>query len=126
MSNNFQLRVAELICSRICHDLISPLSAINNGLELLNESGDGLVPDLINLIGSSTSHALDRLSFYRTAYGSGGEGMMLSLQDVKMILHTFAADRKTEMIWIKDIPATKDQIPKVSAKLLTNVFHLQF
>ena len=40
MSNKIQLRVAELMCSRLCHDLISPISAINNGIELMNENDE--------------------------------------------------------------------------------------
>ena len=124
MSNNFQLRVAELICSRICHDLISPLSAINNGIEMINEGGEGIFSDSIKLIGNCNKHALDRLSFYRVAYGSGGERNVVNLQDIEKILETFAADRKTNIVWAKDDRMSDDQIPRVFAKLLTNVFYL--
>ena len=41
MANEFQLRIAELMCSRLCHDLISPIGAINNGVEFLNERAEG-------------------------------------------------------------------------------------
>ena len=124
MTKKFQLRVAELICSRICHDLISPLSAINNGLEMINEGDQGIFSDSIELIGNSNKHALDRLSFYRVAYGSGGERNVVNLQDIEKILETFAADRKINIVWAKDGRMSDDQIPRVFAKLLTNVFYL--
>lgn len=124
MSNNFQLRVAELICSRICHDLVSPLSAINNGIEMINEGGEGIFSDSIELIGNCNKHALDRLSFYRVAYGSGGERNVVNFLDIEKIIETFAADRKTNIVWAKDYRMSDDQIPREFAKLLTNVFYL--
>ena len=124
MSNNFQLRVAELICSRICHDLVSPLSAINNGIEMINEGGEGIFSDSIALIGNCNKHALDRLSFYRVAYGSGGERNVVNFLDIEKIIETFAADRKTKIVWAKDYRMSDDQIPREFAKLLTNVFYL--
>ena len=58
MSNKIQLRVAELMCSRLCHDLISPISAINNGIELMNESDEGIIDSSMELLGTSANRRL--------------------------------------------------------------------
>ncbi len=73
MSNEtFEIDVMELLCSRLCHELISPVSAINNGIELMaDETGDGLA-ERTNLMGYSAVQASERLQFYRMAYGRGG------------------------------------------------------
>ena len=53
MATMVDFRVIELLCSRICHDLISPVGAINNGVELIEELGDRVVDEAIALIGTS-------------------------------------------------------------------------
>jgi histidine phosphotransferase ChpT len=78
------LRVLELLTARLCHDLIGPVAAINNGVELLADNA-GLVrggpdPDLLRdalaLVGDSASQAASRLQFYRFAYGYGHGGVI--------------------------------------------------
>ena len=86
MSNKIQLRVAELMCSRLCHDLISPISAINNGIELMNENDEGIIDSSIELLGTSAKQALDRLSFYRVAFGLAGGGAIISWNEIRNIL----------------------------------------
>ncbi|MBI6630027.1 histidine phosphotransferase family protein [Pontibaca salina] len=61
-------KLAELIGSRICHDLISPIGAISNGLELLELTGASNGPEM-DLIADSTSNASARLRFFRIAFG---------------------------------------------------------
>ncbi len=74
MDVKLELRVVELLCSRLCHDLISPVSAANNGIELLTEFGEDLEGDAIPLIAESAKTAATRLEFFRAAYGlPGGE-----------------------------------------------------
>ena len=61
--------LAALVGSRICHDLISPIGAINNGLELLGMSGDMSGPEL-ELISDSVANANARIRFFRIAFGA--------------------------------------------------------
>lgn len=68
------LRVLELLSSRLCHELISPVGAINNGLELMEEDDPAFVKEATKLIASSARTAGKRLDFYRFAYGSGRTG----------------------------------------------------
>jgi histidine phosphotransferase ChpT len=67
------MRVLELINARLCHELISPVGAINNGVELMSEeeSDPDFARDAMKLIASSAKIAGHRLNFYRFAYGSG-------------------------------------------------------
>jgi histidine phosphotransferase ChpT len=80
VAGGLDLRVLELLTARLCHELIGPIAAINNGVELLADepvlakSGrdQEFVHDAIALIGDSASRAASRLQFYRFAYGHGG------------------------------------------------------
>lgn len=70
MSGRIEFRVLELINARLCHELVSPVGAINNGVELLDEEDPDFVRDAIQLIGQSARKAGQRLQFYRFAYGT--------------------------------------------------------
>jgi histidine phosphotransferase ChpT len=70
MTGTIEFRVLELINARLCHELVSPVGAINNGVELLDEEDPDFVRDAIQLIGQSARKAGQRLQFYRFAYGS--------------------------------------------------------
>lgn len=65
------LRVAQLLCSRVCHDLIGPAGAVNSGIELLGEEG-GLAGDALALVAQSGHEMARRLAFFRVAFGLGG------------------------------------------------------
>lgn len=65
-------KIAALIGSRICHDLISPIGAINNGLELLSMTGDAKGPEM-DLIAESVGNASARIRYFRIAFGAAGE-----------------------------------------------------
>jgi histidine phosphotransferase ChpT len=74
MSVAVELRVLELLSSRLCHELISPVGAVNNGIELMDEDDPDFVKEAMQLIGNSARTAGRRLDFYRFAYGSGRAG----------------------------------------------------
>jgi histidine phosphotransferase ChpT len=74
MSVTVDLRVLELLSSRLCHELISPVGAINNGIELMDEDDPDFVAEASKLIANSARSAGNRLNFYRFAYGSGRAG----------------------------------------------------
>lgn len=69
------INLAALIGSRICHDLISPIGAITNGLELLDLAGSIQGPEL-DLITDSVGNAGARIRFFRVAYGAAGEQLL--------------------------------------------------
>jgi histidine phosphotransferase ChpT len=60
-------RVTELLCARLCHDLIGPIAAVNNGVELVRDYGDEMQGEALALIGESANKASQLLQFYRVA-----------------------------------------------------------
>lgn len=75
MGVSVDLRVLELLCSRLCHELISPVGAINNGIELMDEDDPDFIKEATTLIGKSAGTAGNRLNFYRFAYGGARAGV---------------------------------------------------
>jgi histidine phosphotransferase ChpT len=76
------LRVLELLSARLCHELVSPIGAINNGVELLGEEDPDFVRDAVVLIGESARRAGKRLQFYRFAYGTASVGAGLDPREL--------------------------------------------
>jgi histidine phosphotransferase ChpT len=72
MSRPIDLRVLELLAARLCHDLIGPVSAIANGVELLAEDNGDFGRDALALVAESSRRGGHRLQFYRFAWGFGG------------------------------------------------------
>lgn len=97
--------LATLIGSRICHDLISPIGAINNGLELLELTGGTQGPEM-DLIADSVGHAEVRIRFFRIAYGASGNQMMGS-QEIRSILSDMGRGRRLETVWVPDDPQSR-------------------
>ncbi|MDF3384173.1 MULTISPECIES: histidine phosphotransferase family protein [unclassified Sulfitobacter] len=88
-----------LIGSRICHDLISPIGVINNGLELLQMAGTGAAPGPeLALIGQSVESASARIRFFRIAFGAAGDQTM-GQNEVTSILRDLYAASRVEVDW---------------------------
>ncbi|MBO9125293.1 MULTISPECIES: histidine phosphotransferase ChpT [unclassified Rhizobium] len=110
--------LAALLCSRVCHDVISPVGAINNGLELLDEGGADA--DAMDLIRTSALNASVRLKFARLAFGaSGSVGASIDTGEAERAAKDFAAaEKKTEVVW----NGPRAIIAKNRVKLLLNLF----
>ena len=110
--------LAALLCSRVCHDVISPVGAINNGLELLDEGGADA--DAMDLIRTSALNASVRLKFARLAFGaSGSVGASIDTGEAEKAAKDFAlAEKKTEVTW----SGPRAIIAKNRVKLLLNLF----
>jgi histidine phosphotransferase ChpT len=110
--------LAALLCSRVCHDVISPVGAINNGLELLDEGAAD--SDALDLIRTSALNASVRLKFARLAFGaSGSVGASIDTGEAEKAAKDFAiAEKKTEVTW----SGPRAIIPKNKVKLLLNLF----
>jgi histidine phosphotransferase ChpT len=72
-------RIAELLCSRICHELVAGVAAINNGVELISEIDPSMFDEAMGLIGSSAKQASARVQYYRMAYGFAGNDALASM-----------------------------------------------
>lgn len=102
---------AALIGSRICHDLISPLGAIGNGVELLGMSGAGSGPE-VALISESVANANARIRFFRIAYGATGGGGSVAAAEIRSILAALSRGSRTRIDW-----RAADDVPRPVAKL---------
>ena len=86
MTVNVDRRIAELLCSRICHELVAGIAAINNGVELVSEIDASMAEEALSLIGSSARQASARVQFYRMAYGLAGYEALQSMGAVRELV----------------------------------------
>ncbi len=95
------LDLAALLCSRVCHDLISPVGAIVNGLEVLEEEKDEATKTFaLDLIKKSATTASAKLQFCRIAFGAAGSaGAQIDTGDAEKISRGFLEDDKTKLAW---------------------------
>jgi histidine phosphotransferase ChpT len=113
------LEFAALLCSRVCHDLISPVGAIVNGLEVLDDNPKPEDRDFaLDLIRKSAKTASARLQFCRLAFGAAGSaGAQIDLGDAKAMACGHIEDGKTVIAW--NLPRLL--LPKNRVKLLLNM-----
>ncbi len=113
------LDLAALLCSRVCHDLISPVGAIVNGLEVLEEGKDAETKEFaLDLIKKSARTASAKLQFCRIAFGAAGSaGAQIDTGDAETISRAFLEDDKTKIVW--NLP--RALLPKNRVKLLLNM-----
>src|ERR1700745_1215714 len=112
--------LASLLCSRLCHDLMSPIGALNNGIELLADETD---PDMrekcLELLSDSARASANKLKFFRLAFGAaGGFGEEVATHEAEIALTgLFGPERRIEVGW-----AVQDEkLPKDAVKLLLNL-----
>jgi histidine phosphotransferase ChpT len=94
-----ELRMAELLCTRLCHDLTGPIGAVNNGAEFLSEEGFNMQGQAVDLIVSAAFSAVTRLQFYRFAYGKVKDHGEANLADKQKLAMDFFADGKISLDW---------------------------
>ena len=111
---------ASLLCSRLCHDLMSPVGALNNGIELLADETD---PDMrekcLELLADSARASANKLKFFRLAFGAaGGFGEEIDTREAQAALEgLFGAERRIELGWV----VSDNKLPKDAVKLLLNL-----
>lgn len=93
--------LAALVGSRICHDLISPIGAIGNGVELLALT-DGDTNAEMDLISESVQNASARIRYFRIAYGAASEDQLVSRSEILSILASSARGGRINYIWQVD------------------------
>ena len=113
------LDLAALLCSRVCHDVISPVGAIVNGLELFeDEKDEGMRKSALDLVRKSATQASGRLQFARIAFGAAGSaGAALDLGDAESVVRGMLQDERLTIVW--NLP--RALLPKNRVKLLLNL-----
>lgn len=114
------IEFAALLCSRLCHDLLSPVGALNNGLELMADETD---PEMrqrcLELLSDSAQASANKLKFFRLAFGSaGGFGDMVPSGEARSAIEgMFAASGRVKIGWM--VP--EDTLGKLPVKILLNL-----
>ncbi len=116
------LDLAALLCSKVCHDVISPVGAIVNGLELLEEERDAdMREEALKLVQRSAKTASSKLQFCRLAFGAAGSaGASIDTGDAEQVARSLLSDDRTKMEW----NATRLLLPKNKVKLLLNMLSI--
>jgi len=112
--------LASLLCSRLCHDLLSPVGALNNGLELMADEQDPEMRErCLELLNESARASANKLKFFRLAFGAaGGFGDQIDTREAKIALEgLFGADKRIELGWMVE----DDELSKGAVKLLLNL-----
>ena len=112
--------LAALLCSRVCHDVISPVGAIANGLELLDEGADADTTEIaMDLVRSSAKNASAKLQFARIAFGAAGSaGADIDTGDAESVARGyFDNEKKTDLEWSGE----RALVPKNKVKFLLNL-----
>ena len=112
--------LAGLLCSRLCHDLLSPVGALNNGLELMADEQDPEMRErCLELLGESARASANKLKFFRIAFGAGGGfGATIDTSEARAALDgLFRAEGKVALGWM----VGADSLPKNATKLLLNL-----
>ncbi|MFD1379042.1 histidine phosphotransferase family protein [Fodinicurvata halophila] len=97
MVSSADFRLAELLASRLCHDLVGPVSAVGNGAELLQEMSP-MDAEAVDLIASSSGQAASKLAFFRLAYGVAGERIN-SVEDLRPVIEDWLKEERLELRW---------------------------
>jgi histidine phosphotransferase ChpT len=111
---------ASLLCSRLCHDLLSPVGALNNGIELLADEHD---PDMrarcLELLGESARASANKLKFFRLAFGAaGGFADEVDTREARVAIEgLFGTDGRIQLGWMIDEPV----MSKSALKILLNL-----
>jgi histidine phosphotransferase ChpT len=111
---------ASLLCSRLCHDLLSPVGALNNGIELLADEHD---PEMrarcLDLLAESARASANKLKFFRLAFGAaGGFGDHVDTREARVAIEgLFGGDGRIQIGWMVDEPT----MSKPALKVLLNI-----
>jgi histidine phosphotransferase ChpT len=120
MGDAAELKVAGLLASRLCHDLVGPLGAVGNGLELVAEDGN-MAAEALALAQRSAKRATNRLQFFRYAFGAAGGEANFGLADARSLAAGILQNGETVMEWPEG-PAAG--LPTGSGRLLLNLLLL--
>src|SRR5690606_20779093 len=117
---NSSTDLAALLCSRLCHDMLSPVGALNNGLELLRgEKDPEMRKQCIELLEQSAQTSAAKLKFFRLAFGAaGGYGQHVQTDEPRSLLEALVAgNERIQLNWA----VNADELPKPAVKVLLNL-----
>ena len=116
------MRVAELLASRLCHDLVGPIGAVGNGMELMADEGLGMADDALDLATRSAGQATAILQFFRLAYGQAGARVDGGFATLRNIARSYLEHHKCTLDWAGEVEPPA--VPEDSGKLILNLLAL--
>lgn len=116
--------VLELMAARMCHDIISPVGAITNGLELIEELGPDNAHEAISLIAQSAEQANRRLRLFRYAYGAAGSKQMVDIKDLRQVAFAYFDSTRSVLEWPETFPPAISDLPRGLLKTILNLLVL--
>jgi histidine phosphotransferase ChpT len=117
-------RVTELIASRICHDLVSPVGAVSNGVELMQELGDDAGEEAMKLIADSALQASIRLKAFRLSYGAAGTDKNIGFKDIRDVFTDLLKSGRIAAEFEPDLGVKFSMPPRGFFKVLLNLLIL--
>lgn len=121
MSVSLDPYVLELMASRMCHDIISPVGAISNGIELMEELGPDGLDDAKELIGKSAEQANRRLRVFRYCYGTAGSKEQIDTKDLRKTAFDFFEGGRAVLEWSENAIDNADELPRGFLKSVLNL-----
>ena len=124
MSQEFSIdmRVAELLASRLCHDIVGPIGAVNSGMELMADDSFGMADDALELASRSAAQAAAALQFFRLAYGAAGSNVEGGMATIERIAREYLEAHKCSLAWAPEVAAPA--VPESAGKLILNMLAL--
>jgi histidine phosphotransferase ChpT len=117
-------RVLELVASRICHDLVSPVGAIGNGVELMRELGADAGEEAVQLVEASAKQAAIRLKCFRLCYGAAGTDGNLGIKDIRELFLELVQGGRVRATFAPGLDAALSMPQKGVLKSLLNILLL--
>lgn len=116
--------VLELVASRICHDLVSPVGAISNGVELMEELGEEAGAEALKLVADSAAQAGVRLKAFRLCYGAAGTDKNIGFKEIREVFTDLLKAGRVQGEFDQDIGVKFSMPPRGFFKCLLNLLIL--
>lgn len=117
------IKVVQLLCSRLCHDLIGPSGAVHNGMELFGEMGVEEGGEALKMVSASVAQLSARLGFFRVAFGLGGlSGRQSALSEARQLVGAYLEGGRVSLDWpAQGVDELARQPSSPAIKLLLNM-----
>ncbi len=122
MAVQVDISILELVCSRLCHDMVGPVGAATNGIELLRELSTAQTEDIIDMTDASARTAWRRLEFFRVAFGYGGGRGGWGTTELGKLAKGMLTDSRVKLDW--QVAADIDALQGRGGKLVLNLLLL--
>ncbi|WP_044006734.1 histidine phosphotransferase family protein [Jannaschia sp. CCS1] len=109
--------LADLVASRLCHDLVNPLGAIGNGVELLEMTGKADGPE-VDLIRDAVRAAEARIRLFRLAFGGASSGQVTSLREAKTVVEGYFHQSRVAVVWMANSDRSRQETKMALLMLL--------